>query len=1270
MLERYAEFVVRRKWRVFLFMALLWGTMAFGLQKLEFHTNYRIWFAEDSQTIQDFDGMLDKFGSDDSALVVFRDADNGMLNNDALAAIRELTDAFWTIEGVKRVDSLANFTTVRGARLEHESPALAVNDRWIAASGDKHEIWVWRADGSERRRLTGHEGLVEHVVLDGDRLYSGSIDRTVRIWDLTTGAQMKVLGGVPGQVSALTLADGQLFAGSYRSLVAWDVTTGERSWRTALPGDYVTALRAAGGALFAGSRDIARIDPKTGEVQAKLQAHTGWVNALVDAGEGRLLSAADDGKVLLWQGDSATTLFDHEGYALSLGLSPDGAVAGFSDGTVRLIPLDARAPIVSHIHDDWVTDLVVTAEGTVMSGSRDRNVVVHTPGQGPLIVVYEGHRAGVRRVAQGPNGTLVSLGDEGDVYVWDLERDAIAARLNRSSHAPLDEVVAVVGPEVGVIEVANGFRYPVEIRVAGVPRGRVDGGKQLRIENLPVPAASPCEDDDSCVAGQYCDYEQLDPVCATRARVDAYVVGTEVRAWSGEAFLAENKPVIVRVPADEPFSVPGVADAPIDPRTSVGDFTKAWPDAAVVSAVHEIIGDDPEQFITPATAERIGASLRNVDGAPTEAVQFLTSHAQFKLTPIQLPVQPYRLREADYHLMRPPNPVARAAVLNDARDTTIITVNVHQDDLDKALDRLINVRAAIEALLAEMSQETGYRFHLTGDIIQDTDFVNYAQRDIQRLLPLFLLVVTLLLFVIYRRLSGVLLPLGLVGIAVMFAMGASAHLGAALNNMTVVVPQIVLASCIGDAVHIFNSYADRARAGMSSEQAAIESTVSNFAPCFWTTVSTSIGFFSLSTSQILPVGTFGWMAGIGVCTAFGMCFTILPGFMALLPAPKAERKLDTWIDDRLTALARYVNRSGGTVLFFGAIMAAGMLYGFTKISFDSNAILFFSKESPFRVACEFIEEHISGPNGLKIIVETNEPGGIRKVEYLQEIEQLRDQIAQTPEAVSIASLSDIQKSMTRVMNADTNDNYRLPRNDGDASSYYNAYSFSLRAGMELNNRVNADESSTLVDVRFQNKSSGWTLDWATALEDWAAQNLTKVKLTITGKTWLFANMLKEIAAGFFENVGSAVLLISVLMLFLAGSLRLGIAACIANILPLATTVGMLSLVGTTLDLSIMVSCCVAMGIIVDDTIHFVTKYRRLRAKGESHDDAIIGTVLEAGKAMIFTTIVLVAGVGLFIFTDFATNRNFGITVSIMLTVGVLFDLFMLPPLIKLLDKQA
>jgi|GEM_PF-3323267 len=1296
LVRAYATTILKFRFVVLALALGLLGVSGYGLSKLDFDTTFRIWHPPESEQLHTYDQRVAKFGGDDTMIVLFKDG-KGVLNNRVLSAIRGLTDDIWRIPSVKRVDSLANFQIIRGSRIDHESPALAVTKKHIVAAGDKNDLIAWERPSFTPHALVGHEGLVESVVVspDGARAYSGSEDRTVRVWDLSTYQTVAVLRRLPESVSALTLSpDGKrLYVGSYKTVLVWDTSTLELVGRLEGHDDYVTKILASadGQRVYVASREIHAYNADNLQRLAVWPGHADFITALAGTKDGtKVISAGSDGRVLAWDpaaGTSTTLMSVPKLEAMSLAILPkeDLVVVGLSDGTVRGLDFKGGAPKIAHVHNDWVLDLAVTPDGRVYSSSRDRNVAMHVPGQGPRALTLQAHRGSVRRLALDPDDYLISMGDDGDVYVWAPKTYEMVARLYRSQESPLPPPTEFKGPKLGHVNLVNGFRYPVEFHVAGVSYGAVLGNAALDVTGLPLPEPKECNDDAACGSGQYCDVEAETPVCTGRTIVEAFVPGTKTRLWAGETFLKPNDVVTVRAPSDEPFSVAASAEAPLDERARVGAFLTAFAaDKALLGpALEATMGkdaQDPQSFITPHDADQLAESLKQKGAASAEVLQFLSTHAQAKTSAYKLPVQPFRLREVGYYLLRGPVSPAQGLVINATKDATAVFANVQTLEGDNPLAQAVKVRRDLEAIVKSTSAKTGITFHLAGDAIQDTTFEEYAQRDIKTLFPLFVGAVVIILLFWYRQVAGVLIPVGLVMLAVANTMGISSLLGAKLNNMTVAVPQVVLACCVGDLNHVFNGYLDHLRHGESKQEAIINTMVFEFVPCFWTASTTALGFFAMIYgTTILPIATFGWMGGIGAMAAWLGTFTVMPCILSLLPTPKAvhqkhEEKPNSFaarMDARLVRLNRYVNRTSGAIIFMAAVVTGIAVYGLTKVSFDTNSIEMFAEDAPFRVASRFAEDNIAGPFGITVLVDTGQKGGIRQTKYLESMAKLKEKLESDPDVTSAVDLSDIMKSMNRVMNQDMEENYRVPDSDARASSYYNAYTFSLPAGQELTNRVSADESSALIDARLRNHAAGWIINWGTDLKAWAEKNTPDLKVSITAKSWLYSHMLTSMSQNFFQDVGQAVVSISITLFILARNIRLGILAMIVNLLPLFITVGFTSLIGKTLDISILISCSVAMGIVVDDTIHYIAKYKRLREQDDmTHEQASEFLAQEHSKASIATTLVLVGGFLMFVFTDYQINRNFGLTTAVMLTIGAAFDLLILPASLKIWGGKA
>ncbi|MEQ9495942.1 MAG: MMPL family transporter [Deltaproteobacteria bacterium] len=1239
LLTRYTHTILARRWIVLGVVAVVLVLAATGFARLEYDTTYRIWFEEDSEHLAKYDELLSRFGSDDTALVMLTD-DESLFHNGALGAIQSLADRLWQIDGVKRVDALTNFSVARANRVEHESAALAFGAGFVAAAGDDGAIDVFFEDG-RHDRLEGHTGVVEHLVADGATLYSAALDRSVRVWDVHEGVQRVVRLRDP--ISALALTDGALLVGTLDAFVVYTRDGATERLRRAADG-FVTHL-VADQQLFVVANGVSVYDADFTAVRTFANDRPA-LDVAVDGGT--LYTAHDDGRVYA-HGATSRLVYDARAPAIAVAAEDGALYVGTADGALHTVRDDIVAQEI--LHRDWITDIAVHGD-RIVTGSRDRDVTLLAHG---VRTVLPFHRAPVRRVAL-EGDRLYTLGDDGDLYVF--ERGEVVARHRRTTAKSFVDR-APSGDERAAVAITNGFRFDVVARIAERELGTIAAGSSARFEGIAIAAPTPC--DAGCGAGQYCDWERTTPTCTTAATIRLFdPEGAEIDA--AEVYLHPDQTSHLEMPSDDAFSVSAAVAPPTDPRMTTAAFIDAFP------ATRDALAPYGDVFIAPDLAEALAAKIEG----PREARELLTTFARTRPSPLALPMQPRRIAELQHLMTRPPDPPAFGAVLNPALDATLFVVAVHQPSDDGALERSKRVTNDLRAVIDEAKAETGFGVHLTGSIVQETVMEEYAQREIDRLLPLFFAVLAIMLIVVYRRPAGLLVPLGLVVAAIGFSMGLAGHLGASLNNMTVVGPQVVLAACIGDAVHLFNTYADRLRGGDSVPLATKHAVRDNFMPCLWTSASTSLGFFSLCTSKVVPVATFGWIAGIGVLTAFVLSFTLMPALLGLLPVPKAavERpwlaRFDGVVDRALGAFGRWVNHNTSPILAVGAGAIVLALVGLSDLRFEASELGAFRDDAPILIATNLIEDReLSGAYGLQIVADTKTPGGVRSAEHLEAVAALEAHLEAMPEVKSVVSLTDIHRRMNRVMHQDEPAFYRLPEDDETISAHYDAFTFSLEAGRNLSHRVSSDEGATVLDLRLESQTSTWLLAWGDRLDAWAATNVPGLELTITSKSWLVTNTVTEIAAGFVKNVGSAVLVISLLVLLAAGSFRIGLPACIANVLPVGVMLGLIAVRGQTMDISAIVSCCVAMGIVVDDTLHFMARYRSARERCGDHDAAVLEAMHHSGKAMLFTTIILVVGFSIFMLADYKVSAKFGSMSASILLFGLIFDLTLLPAALKI-----
>ena len=1268
-LASFADLVVRRRVPVLILLVLLVAIAGGGASMLKTQTTYRVWSPPGSPEIVDYDRMTELFGSNDSALVAFKDP-KGLLRNEALKRIAYHTEIFAQIGGVKRIDSLSNFGLIKTSRKEHESGAAAVGPGLLFYAGEQNDIIRVELATGARTSISGPEGLVEHLALSGDQLIAAGLDRIVRVFDAKTGEQKHQLQGAPERISALALSpDGaRVYAGSQRTVLGWDLKTGARLFRSEAHEGFVTVIAVSqdGAQIYAGAERLLALDA-TGKTSATLATAQGHLTDIA-LNKNALYLTSEDGalrRVDLKTQKSEVLIPASKVPALAVAVHGDKVYAGFENGEVRTVGKAQKT------HKVAVVDLLALADGSLWSSAVDGSVSVMRPGQAPQAL--GGHRTYARRLIARANGEAVfSLGDDGAVYERRASDGAILDRFDRKPSQSVEITATSEGEPIGQISFKNLLSHPVLVQISGRDFGKVDPGAEKTLSKIPVSPSKACDSGDDCAKGQECDYTKLEPLCVDVVRVSARLPASGKEIWSKRTLLEGARLTSVRIPEEDAFGVHKVALPPLPEETHLGALLERFPAAKPV-AQKQLSAEALQDAYTFVSPSRAGAMLEALPkSAPAELRELLGPVSERELHPNRLPLTPERIRDARRVMFRPPNPAAQGFVINEAADTTMLHLSLQELPHETALQRMVEIHDAVEAHLQEAKKKDGYNYQLSGEVIMDTNLKKYTERDQQRLGPVFGLLLIVVLALMFRRVSGVLLPMSAVGLAVAFTMGIVGYVGGVINNLTGVVPQVVLAICLGDSVHMFERFVTNLRSGMSAKEASKESVRFNFTPCLMATVTTFFGMMSLLPNRLPPIQDFGWMVGIGVAAAFIFSVTLLPALMSFVPVKAkahAQENAEPGLGERLlVSMGQRVVSNPWKTVMFSTLGVASLCFGLNFAEFDTNPIKQFKPGTPFRDASEFIEDNITGPIGIEVVVDSGQPQGLRTRKYLEQVAKVQAHLQKDSEITKVVSLADIHRGIRRAFNGDLDSEYKLPQDDARTGAYYDAYAFSLPAGLELNNRVSDDQRATRISARVKNHSSGWAIDWQNNLLDWMKKNTPELKPTITGKFMIFSHVNISMTRSFFVSVSLAIAMITIAMTLALRSLRLGLISMIPNAIPGAMAIGVLGYMGRSLDMSIVVSLCVALGVVVDDTIHFLLKYKKYRDQMPP-SEALIETYKSTGVALLITTIVLCIAFAIFMWTDYAITSNFGMTTCMVLAFGLLLDFTMTPALCLLSDPD-
>ncbi|NQV21912.1 MAG: MMPL family transporter [Rhodospirillales bacterium] len=558
---------------------------------------------------------------------------------------------------------------------------------------------------------------------------------------------------------------------------------------------------------------------------------------------------------------------------------------------------------------------------------------------------------------------------------------------------------------------------------------------------------------------------------------------------------------------------------------------------------------------------------------------------------------------------------------------------------------------------------------LTGNTPHNNAFVEVSAHDLQVLTPLMYLFLALTMIVFLRSVLGVIVTLVVIAISATTAMGIAGWIGIELSPQSAMAPTIILTIAVANPVHFLVTMFTAMRDGMSRHDAIVESIRLNAQPIFLTSITTAIGFTCLNFGDAPPFGDLGNIAAIGTMLAWAYAMTLLPAIISLLPmrAP-AQRGGDTTLLGKLaeTVIARRM-----PVLCLTSALAIALIALIPRLEMNDNFVHYFAKGLEFRDAADFANDNLTGVYTLEYSLKSTEPGGISDPDYMKHLAAFADWYEKQPYITHVSPVTDIMTRLNRNMHGDDDAWYQLPEDRELAAQYLLLYEMSLPYGLDLNNQINVDKSATRMTVLLKDVSTKETKKILAAAEAWQHENLPDYMFSAaSSSTVMFTFLADKNVTSMLYGTLAAFILISGILLFALKSLRIGLISLIPNMVPAFMAFGIWAIFSTNVGWSVAFVTVTALGIIVDATVHFLSKYLRARREqGYSTEDAVRYAFSTVGAAIWVSAVVLIVGFSVLGFSDFEMNKHLGLLTALTIAVALLVDFTLLPALLMTLDRK-
>ena len=603
-------------------------------------------------------------------------------------------------------------------------------------------------------------------------------------------------------------------------------------------------------------------------------------------------------------------------------------------------------------------------------------------------------------------------------------------------------------------------------------------------------------------------------------------------------------------------------------------------------------------------------------------------------------------------------------ISQDAKTTMLAIRLSPESGADEEVN--ISVMQKIEVILKDMQEKTAYKFHLTGAPAITASLVTISQADAMILMPLAVVVVISFLFLIFRSVIGILIPSIVIVLSFLTVLSIQVLLGYKLNNFTVNIPSFVTAIAIADAMHLYLAWIYYKSKDLANKESVFLALKTNILPIALTSFTTAIGFASLGLSSIEPISTLGIAVTSGAIIAFLFSITIAPAILLTLGDEYKVKPIRFFNLLNTKGYGAFIVRNDKRIISVFIIVFSIIFYGLNFIKVDSNSIKYFDKDTVVRSGSEFIEKNLTGSMSYEIILDSKQRDGVKNPLFLESIVKFEDEFrAEFSNVRFTSSLKDIVERMQRTLNKTTKDS--LPKNQTLIAQYLLLYSMSLPQGMEINDKIDTKEQFLRLSINVDLVDTSKDLEMIRWIKNYWSEN-TQYSADVQGQTAIFAYMQSSVTDTLITSIAVTLFIVAIVMFFIFRNLRMLWLFIFPNIAPILLVAGIMGYMGINIDLGVAISAAVILGIAVDDTIHFFSKYFDA-IETKSFEQSIDYIISHTGAAMILTTLILSFTFAIFGVSSFIPNVNFAIVTVSALNIALLLDLVLLPALLSLFYKK-
>ena len=616
-------------------------------------------------------------------------------------------------------------------------------------------------------------------------------------------------------------------------------------------------------------------------------------------------------------------------------------------------------------------------------------------------------------------------------------------------------------------------------------------------------------------------------------------------------------------------------------------------------------------------------------------------------------------------------PLLNNFLISPGADTTAINVTLQYPGKDLS-EGPVSVAYARQMLVSLERDYPDIKIVLTGTAMLNMAFTEAGIKDMGSLTPLMYAVLMLITFFMLRSISATFATFILIVLSTLITLGAGGLMQVLLTPISLSAPTIVLTLAIADSIHILVTMRELMAKGIAKNQALVESVRINFTAVMVTSITTIIGFLALNFSASPPFHHLGNMTAFGIAAAWLLSITLLPALISVLPVKVPMAPSQQQGRQFFDQLADFVFARPKKILLSFTVL----IVVFSTLAFSNQLndvwTKYFDQSIQFRTDTDFAVQHLGAFYPVEFSIEAQGPEGISDPEYLKVLDEFVIWLRSHPYVEHVYSLSDIMKRLNKNMHADDESYYRVPKERELSAQYLLLYELSLPYGLDMNDRVSIDKSSSRVTATLGDVDTIQTREFIADSREWLQKNAPEHMWgKATGPTQMFSYIAKRNIESMLKGNVIAISLIALVLILILRSFRIGLLSIIPNATPVLITLGIWALVVGEVGLPVAIVTVTSLGIVVDDTVHLLTKYLRgRREKNLSTEDSIRYALNTVGKAITMNTIILAIGFSVLASSSFKINQESGMLTALVVVVALILDFLMLPAILCVLDKKT